>query len=132
MNRTSRPPLALDKKEPGRREGFDQTKPSPQGQMIRTKEFGLQEKGDIAAAIQDAAVVYKGYYGIETISHMCLEPHGSHCEWNGTDKLDVHLSTQNVSGTAGQFAGRLGDRRGEGDDHLQLHRRRIRLEVRRG
>ena len=50
----------------------------------------------------DGAVV-EGHYGIHMITHMCLEPHGSTCEWeNG--KLTAHLSTQNVSGTAAQFA----------------------------
>ena len=61
----------------------------------------------IDAAIKGAKAVHKGSYGIQTISHMCLEPHGSHCEWKG-EELDVHLSTQNVSGTAGQFAEPLG------------------------
>jgi xanthine dehydrogenase YagR molybdenum-binding subunit len=41
------------------------------------------------------------------ITHMCLEPHGSTCEWDG-GKLTAHLSTQNVSGTGGQFAQPLG------------------------
>ncbi|MFN7802373.1 MAG: xanthine dehydrogenase family protein molybdopterin-binding subunit [Planctomycetaceae bacterium] len=70
-----------------------------------------QNEGEIDAAIdasiKGAKAVHKGYYGIQTISHMCLEPHGSHCEWKG-EELDVHLSTQNVSGTAGQFAEPLG------------------------
>ncbi|MCY2966912.1 MAG: xanthine dehydrogenase family protein molybdopterin-binding subunit [Planctomycetota bacterium] len=73
----------------------------------RAKELGSASEGDVEAAIKGAKVVHKGYYGIQTISHMCLEPHGSHCEWKGDD-LDVHLSTQNVSGTAGQFAEPLG------------------------
>ena len=74
----------------------------------RTKPSGENKKGDVEAALKQAKVVHKGYYGIATISHMCLEPHGSHCEWDGEDKLNVHLSTQNVSGTGGQFAGPLG------------------------
>ncbi|MCA9076324.1 MAG: xanthine dehydrogenase family protein molybdopterin-binding subunit [Planctomycetaceae bacterium] len=53
----------------------------------------------------DAPVHHQGRYGIHTITHCCLEPHGSTCSWNGDDKLDVELSTQNVSGTGGQFAG---------------------------
>lgn len=55
------------------------------------------------AALKAAKVVHKGYYGIVTISHMCLEPHGSHCEWKG-DELAVHHSTQNVSGMPANFA----------------------------
>jgi len=74
----------------------------------RTKDLADQSKGDAAAALAEADVVHKGHYGIHTISHMCLEPHGSHCEWQGDDALTVELSTQNVSGTAGQFAGPLG------------------------
>lgn len=56
---------------------------------------------------RESAAVIEGRYGIQAITHMCLEPHGSTCEWNG-DKLLAHLSTQNVSGTAGQFADPLG------------------------
>ncbi len=74
----------------------------------RTKPLGDNQKGEVAAALKAAKHVHKGYYGIVTISHMCMEPHGSHCEWDGEDQLNVHLSTQNVSGTGGQFAGPLG------------------------
>jgi xanthine dehydrogenase YagR molybdenum-binding subunit len=74
----------------------------------RTKALGDNKKGDVAAALKKAKVVHKGYYGINTISHCCLESHGSHCEWEGEGKLTAHLSTQNVSGTGGQFAGPLG------------------------
>lgn len=74
----------------------------------RTKDLGTNEKGDVAAALKSAKAVSKGYYGVHTITHMCLEPHGSHCEWKDGDNLTVHLSTQNVSGTGGQFAGPLG------------------------
>lgn len=65
-------------------------------------------KGNVAEALKTAKHTVTGHYGINTISHMCLEPHGTHAEWKGGDALDVHLSTQNVSGTAGQFAGPLG------------------------
>jgi len=75
---------------------------------MRTKKLGDNKKGDVAAALKKAKVVHTGYYGIATISHMCLEPHGSHCAWEGPGKLNVHHSTQNVSGTPGQFAGGLG------------------------
>ena len=56
---------------------------------------------------KEAAAVVEGHYGIQAITHMCLEPHGSTCEWKD-GKLTAHLSTQNVSGTAGQFAAPLG------------------------
>ncbi|MSR57762.1 MAG: xanthine dehydrogenase family protein molybdopterin-binding subunit [Planctomycetaceae bacterium] len=73
----------------------------------RTKGLGKANKGDVEEALKTAKAVHKGFYGIHTISHMCLEPHGSHCEWKGDD-LDVHLSTQSVSGTPSQFAEPLG------------------------
>lgn len=69
----------------------------------RVQQLGKKEEGEPDAAIKKAKLVHKGHYGIVTISHMCLEPHGSHCSWEG-ENLDVHLSTQNVSGTGSQFA----------------------------
>jgi xanthine dehydrogenase YagR molybdenum-binding subunit len=62
---------------------------------------------ELARLFNESAVVLEGYYGIEAIAHMCLEPHGSTCEWDG-GKLLAYLSTQNVSGTAAQFATPLG------------------------
>ena len=62
---------------------------------------------EIARLLKESDVVVEGHYGIDVITHMCLEPHGSTCQWDG-DKLNAYLSTQNVSGTAGQFATPLG------------------------
>lgn len=77
-----------------------------------TKALGTNKKEKdkipVADVLKTAKHVHTGYYGIETISHMCLEPHGTHCEWKADGVLDVHASTQNVSGLAGQFAGPLG------------------------
>ncbi len=50
--------------------------------------------------------VVEGFYGIDAITHCCLEPHGTTVQWSG-DKLLAYLSTQNVSGTDEQFAGGL-------------------------
>lgn len=68
------------------------------------EEFANKE---IERLLKESAVVVDGYYGIDVITHMCLEPHGATCQWEG-DKLQAYLSTQNVSGTAGQFAMPLG------------------------
>jgi xanthine dehydrogenase YagR molybdenum-binding subunit len=67
------------------------------------KDFEEKELGRL---FKEAAAVVEGHYGIKAITHMCLEPHGSTCEWND-GKLTAHLSTQNVSGTGGQFASPL-------------------------
>lgn len=61
---------------------------------------------ELKRLLDESEVVVEGFYGIQAITHCCLETHGSTCEWEG-DKLTAHLSTQNVSGTAGQFAGPL-------------------------
>src|SRR5262249_50893641 len=74
------------------------------GENDDEKEF--QEK-EIKRLFDESDVVVEGYYGIDAITHMCLETHGSTCSWEG-DKLTAYLSTQNVSGTAGQFAAPLG------------------------
>ena len=73
----------------------------------RTKKLGKKSVGDVNAALKKAKAVHNGHYGIHAITHMCLETHGSHCEWVAKDKLKSHLSTQNVSGTGAQFAGQL-------------------------
>ncbi len=62
---------------------------------------------EIARLLEEADVVVDAYYGIHSICHCPLEPHGSTCVWEG-DRLLAHLSTQNVSGTPGQFASPLG------------------------
>ena len=60
--------------------------------------------------------VIKGKYGIDAITHCCLEPHGTTLHWEGS-KLKVHLSTQNVSQTDDGFAGALGITADEVDVH---------------
>lgn len=62
---------------------------------------------ELARLYNESPVKIEGKYGIEAITHMCLEPHGSTCEWQD-GKLLAHLSTQNVSGTGTQFSTPLG------------------------
>ena len=49
-------------------------------------------------------MVSEGLYGVPVITHCCLESHGSISEWTDADHLFTHISTQNVSGIAGQMA----------------------------
>lgn len=67
-------------------------------------EFAEKE---LARLFGESAAVVEANYGIDAITHMCLEPHGSTCKWEDK-KLTANLSTQNVSGTPGQFASPLG------------------------
>ena len=63
-----------------------------------------QVEGQPEQAFAAADVVVEGMYGASPITHCCLESHGSISEWTGSDQLLVHISTQNVSGIAGQMA----------------------------
>jgi xanthine dehydrogenase YagR molybdenum-binding subunit len=64
------------------------------------------ENKEIARLLQEAKHVVEGYYGIDAITHCCLEPHGSTASWDGK-QLTAWLSTQNVSGTDEQYAASL-------------------------
>src|SRR5881227_3733873 len=67
-----------------------------------------QTQGEPDKAFSDAEIVSEGLYGAPVITHCCLEPHGATPEWTDDDHLMVHISTQNVSGIAGQMADPIG------------------------
>jgi len=60
--------------------------------------------GDPNGAKAAAAVTSKGYYGIPTISHCCMEAHGQVCEWTDEQHLEAWCTTQSVAGLPAQFA----------------------------
>lgn len=64
------------------------------------------EEKTIQSLFDNSKYVVQGNYGIDVITHCCLEPHGATLAWEG-NKLKVHLSTQNVSRTDDGFAGAL-------------------------
>jgi len=68
------------------------------------QKAAAQTIGDPDKAFSEAEVVSDGLYGIPVITHCCLESHGSISEWTDQDHLFTHISTQNVSGIAGQMA----------------------------
>jgi xanthine dehydrogenase YagR molybdenum-binding subunit len=78
----------------------------PGAQSLRShyQKAPAQIQGDPEKAIAGAEVVAEGLYGASVITHCCLESHGSISEWTDGDHLLVHMSTQNVSGIAGQMA----------------------------
>jgi xanthine dehydrogenase YagR molybdenum-binding subunit len=61
-------------------------------------------QGEGENGFAQADVVSEGLYGAPVVTHCCLESHGSISEWTDNDHLLVHMSTQNVSGIAGQMA----------------------------
>jgi xanthine dehydrogenase YagR molybdenum-binding subunit len=82
----------------------------------RTQLVNMPKEGEDAAKfandeidrlLKEAAFTVEANYGIDVITHCCLEPHGSTVEFKD-GKLTAYLSTQNVSGTGGQFATPLG------------------------
>ena len=68
------------------------------------QKAAAQTLGDLDKAFSEAEVVSEGLYGVPVITHCCMEAHGSISEWTDADHLFVHISTQNVSGIAGQMA----------------------------
>jgi xanthine dehydrogenase YagR molybdenum-binding subunit len=73
------------------------------------KRAAQQTQGDPDAGFKDADATSEGYYGASLITHCCLESHGAVAAWDpASNKLDIQVSTQNVSGIAGQMAQPLG------------------------
>ena len=64
------------------------------------------EEKVLQSLFDQSRYVVEGSYGIDAITHCCLEPHGSTLHWEG-DRLKVNLSTQNVSRTDDGFADAL-------------------------
>jgi xanthine dehydrogenase YagR molybdenum-binding subunit len=93
------PDAVLDaiRKAPQHPEAAGQTKSNYQ-------KAAAQTQGDVDKAFSEADAVSEGLYGAPVITHCCMESHGSTSEWIDSDHLFVHMSTQNVSGIAGQMA----------------------------
>ena len=68
------------------------------------QKAAAQTVGDPDKAFAEADVLSEGLYGVPVITHCCLESHGSISEWTDPQHLFTHISTQNVSGIAGQMA----------------------------
>jgi xanthine dehydrogenase YagR molybdenum-binding subunit len=65
------------------------------------------EEAQLQKLFEQSEYVVEADYGIDAITHCCLEPHGATLHWEG-NKLKVYLSTQNVSMTDDGFADGLG------------------------
>ncbi|MBI2926322.1 MAG: xanthine dehydrogenase family protein molybdopterin-binding subunit [Verrucomicrobia bacterium] len=63
-----------------------------------------REQANVEDAFSKADVVHTGEYGLPTITHCCLEPHGQVTDFRDGE-LHVWASTQNVS----RYADRLGE-----------------------
>jgi xanthine dehydrogenase YagR molybdenum-binding subunit len=62
-----------------------------------------QEAGDIAAGFKAAAFTLDQTYATHVITHVCMESHGTVCEWNG-DQLTAWVTTQGVNSARDNLA----------------------------
>ena len=82
--------------------------PSTNGQVSGNTRPGVnQETGDLESGFQQAAHTVEQTYSTHVITHVCLETHGTVCEWEG-DRLTAWVSTQGVHQCAEGFAQSLG------------------------
>ena len=79
--------------------------------QANTRPGTRQETGDLDAGFKQAAHVVEQTYSTHVITHVCLETHGTVCEWDG-DRLTAWVSTQGVHQCADGFAQALGIPRG--------------------
>ena len=86
-----------------------QQKPAVEKPPSFYKKSSAEVEGNPDAAFKQPDVVSsEGVYGASVIAHCCMEAHGTVCEWPQKDKLNVFISTQNVSGIPAQMAEPLG------------------------
>jgi xanthine dehydrogenase YagR molybdenum-binding subunit len=65
-----------------------------------------QGAGDLDAGFKDAKFTLDQTYQTHVITHVCMESHGSVCEWDG-DKLTAWVTTQGVNSARDNFASGL-------------------------
>jgi xanthine dehydrogenase YagR molybdenum-binding subunit len=75
---------------------------SKAGDYARPSGEQTAGNADQAFAAPDV-VMHQGYYGIDTLAHCCLEPHGQVIEWEG-DNCTVYASTQAVGRLGGDLS----------------------------
>jgi xanthine dehydrogenase YagR molybdenum-binding subunit len=67
------------------------------------REGRTDESGDLAAGFTAAAFTLEETYETQVITHVCMESHGTVCEWDG-DKLTAWVTTQGVNSARDNFA----------------------------
>ena len=77
-------------------------------QAPEVKPSQEESTGEPESAMTKVDAKIDGYYGIASIAHCCLEPHGQVCEWEDDEHLVAWCSTQGVSILPAQFAEKLG------------------------
>jgi xanthine dehydrogenase YagR molybdenum-binding subunit len=72
-----------------------------------TRPGQTAEQGDLAAGFRAAVQTIDQTYATHVITHVCLESHGTVCEWDG-DKLSAWVSTQGIYTARENFDSALG------------------------
>jgi len=85
----------------------DANAPKWSSTQANTRAGVHQETGDLDAGVTQAAHLVEQTYSTHVITHVCLETHGTVCEWDG-DRLTAWVSTQGVHQCADGFAQALG------------------------
>ena len=70
------------------------------------RQANAAEAGDLAAGFQAAAFTIDQTYSTHVITHVCMESHGTVCEWEG-DKLTAWVTTQGVNSAKDNLASAL-------------------------
>src|SRR5262245_27898016 len=78
--------------------------PPREGQLPNTRTGNAEESGNVEDGFKQAAHIVEGTYSTHVITHVCLETHGTVCEWDG-DKLTAWVSTQAAHQCAQGYAG---------------------------
>lgn len=74
----------------------------------RAKPAGEQIEGDPEKAMKEAEATSEGSYGIPTLQHCTLEPHGSVIAWGADNKVEFNPSTQALTPILTDLARNLG------------------------
>ena len=76
-------------------------------QPSNIRAAAVAENGDVAAGFKAAAHTIDETYATHVITHVCMETHGTVCEWEG-DKLTIYTPTGGIANCRTDMARDLG------------------------
>jgi len=71
-------------------------------------EPSTHERGDVERGLAEADVVVEAEYRTQSVLHNSMETHQAICQWEGDNRLTVHISTQYVWGIREEVAEHFG------------------------
>lgn len=98
-------PLVHNQMQPaGHFEDLSSLRPMPGTNVCHHFRYG---RGDVAAALGDAAVVVEGTYTFPKVQHYAMEPHIAIAQWE-SDQITIWAATQNPYSVRSELAAMLG------------------------